>query len=202
MAKSAHVSGRWRRWGAVFIGVGVAWHVPVSLAVTLFQKSLFTVIDPKVCKTISVHQDGNTYLCPGLDGFPVYLAVGDGRTYVAASSDPEKSQAASQSLHAFNTPFPVDRERATVEWRFTIKNKRQVPFAMIVRYFTHSDDRHGEVLVVTRIAGRDACHVAYIDALANPEAIVVARRIADDRARTFDCHNAATIEGESGVSPM
>ncbi|MEQ1697405.1 MAG: hypothetical protein ABL901_16355 [Hyphomicrobiaceae bacterium] len=171
-------------------------------AVTTFQKSLFTSIDRKACTTLRSHPDGNAYRCPGLDGFPIYLAEGDHRTFVAGSIEPEKTRAAQQTLGAFNTPFLHSSHRAIIEWRFTIKEKRKVPFAMIVRYFTEMNGRKGEVLVVTRIAGKEACHVGYVDALANANAIVLARRIADERARTFDCRTDPSIEGERGRSPL
>lgn len=171
-------------------------------AVTSFQKSLFTSIDRKACTTLRTHPDGNAYLCPGLDGFPIYLAEGDGRTFVAGGAEPDKTRAAQQTLKPFNTPFLHSSHRATVEWRFTIKEKQKVPFAMIVRYFTEMDGRKGEVLVVTRIAGKEACHAGYVDALANANAIVLARRIADERARVFDCQKDPSIEGERGKSPM
>jgi hypothetical protein len=77
-----------------------------------------------------------------------------------------------------------------------------VPFAMIVRYFTQSDGRKGEVLVVSRITAKDACHIAHIDALANADAILIARKIADERARGADCSKDPTIEGATGTSPM
>ena len=121
---------------------------------------------------------------------------------MAAGIEPNKTRAAEQTLGAFNTPFVDSSHRATVEWRFTIKDKRKVPFAMIVRYFTEMDGHKGEVLVVTRIAGKEACHAGYVDALANTNAIVIARRIADERARTFDCRKDASVEGERGISPM
>jgi len=161
--------------------------------VTVFQKSAYTAVDRKTC------QD---HLCPGLDGFPIYLMERDGRTFVASGTNPQNSQAARQSLASSNTPFAPSTDRAAVEWRFVIREKRKVPFAMIVRYFTQQNGRAGEVLVVTRIAGAEACHVAYIDALATPNAIVMARNIADNRARTFDCKSAVTVEGERGRSPM
>jgi hypothetical protein len=171
-------------------------------AVTLFQKSAFTTVDRKTCKIVRAHADGNAYLCPGLDGLAIYLAEGEGRTFVASGTAPEQSQAAHQSLGVFNTPFVKTTERATVEWRFTIKDKRRVPFAMIVRYFTVAEGRTGEVLVVTRIAGAEACQIAYVDALANPDAIVLARKIADERARRVRCSVPIVVEGERGQSPM
>jgi hypothetical protein len=176
-------------------------------AVTTFQKSLFTSIDRKACTTLRTQADGKAYLCPGLDGFPIFLAEGLlpeglGHTFVAGGIEPDKSRAALQTLKALNTPFLHSSHRAIVEWRFTIQAKRKVPFAMIMRYFTQLDGRKGEVLVVTRIAGKEACHVGYVDALANANAIVIARRIADERARSFDCRKDPSVEGERGKSPL
>ena len=183
-------------WAGALVGASPAG------AVTQFQKSAYTSIDLKHCETLKVHPDGNAYLCRGLSGTPVYFAEGDGRAFVAAGAKPEASRAASQTLKAFNTPFAAQSERATIEWRFVIRDKRQVPYAMIVRYFTHNDSGSGEVLVVSRVAGAEACHVAYIDAKANRDAIVLARRIADERARGFDCKGEATVEGVRGAGPM
>ncbi len=171
-------------------------------AVTVFQKSTFTTLDRTLCKTLRTHPDGNTYLCPGLPGYPVYFAEGDLRTYIAASTAPETTVAAQQTLRAFNSPFPRGTSRATLEWRFTIKNGQKVPFALIVRYFTEMDGAKGEVLVVARIAGSESCQIARIDALANDTAIVLARELADDRARKSVCPAEPSIEGARGKSPM
>lgn len=170
--------------------------------VTLFQKSAYSTIDLAACTPLRRDAGGSAFLCPGLDGTAIYYARGDKRTYIAAGIEAEKTQAATQTLKAFNSPLRKSG-RATVEWRFTIKDEHRVPYAMIVRYFTRSDEARGEVLVVTRIAGGQACHVAYIDALANEDAIVLARKIADERARTFKCgEQAANVEGARGKSPM
>lgn len=204
MSKTMEVMRHWsgRYCLPAFLCLGLIAAAGEAHSVTTFQKSAYTAVDRKACRTLRSHPNGDAYLCHGLDGFPVYLAEADGRTFVAGGTDPEKSLAARQSLKASNTPFAHPSDRATVEWRFVIRDQRKVPFAMIVRYFTKVEDRTGEVLVVTRIAGAQACHVAYIDALANANAIVLARKIADDRARKFDCNSAATVEGEQGRSPM
>jgi hypothetical protein len=73
---------------------------------------------------------------------------------------------------------------------------------MIVRYFTKSQTKRGQVLVVTRVTDREACHVAYIDAVANANAIILARRIADEKARKFDCKSDPARVGAVGKSPM
>jgi hypothetical protein len=45
----------------------------------------------------------------------------------------------------------------------------------------------GRVLVVTRLGPGGVCHVGYVDARANPDANALARKIADESARTFKC---------------
>jgi hypothetical protein len=195
-------TGSARAQMAAALALGLLFPSIAADGVTRFQKSAYTTIDLRHCETLRTHPDGNSYRCEGLPGLPVYFAEGDGRTFVGAGTAPEASRAASQTLKAFNTPFAGQSERATVEWRFVIRDKRQVPYAMIVRYFTHDDRAAGEVLVVSRVAGAEACHMAYIDAKANRDAIVLARRIADQRATTFDCKGNATVEGETGASPM
>lgn len=75
--------------------------------------------------------------------------------------------------------------------------------AVIVRFLTSSDDgRKGEVLVVSRVTSMTTCHMAYIDALANPEGMALARRIADEQAATFDCSSEPVVEGHPGQSPL
>jgi hypothetical protein len=52
------------------------------------------------------------------------------------------------------------------------------------------------------VSDADTCHVAYIDALANKDAIALAREIADRHAKGFDCRREPRVEGQSGRSPM
>lgn len=196
-----------RRWGVptglgavlavVMAAAGAAW------AAKLPPRSLYTTIDLKTCKTLRHHPDGNAWLCDGLPGYPLYVAEGDLRFFVSAGPDPEKRRAATQTLRAFNHPFEGKSKRMTVEWRFyeSVEGHR-VPYAMIMRYVTSSDSGKGQVLIVSRIGDKETCHIAYIDAVANPNAIMIAREIADQRARTFDCQKEPAREGAIGRSPM
>ena len=64
------------------------------------------------------------------------------------------------------------------------------PVASILRY--HLDRTEGfipdtQVLVVTRIEPGNTCHVAYIDALANPDANLLARQAAADLVPGWNC---------------
>jgi hypothetical protein len=58
------------------------------------------------------------------------------------------------------------------------------------------------VLVVSKVSATETCHVAHIDALANSDAITLARFVADTRAKTFDCSHEPHAEGATGKSPM
>src|SRR5262249_3409421 len=80
-----------------------------------------------------------------------------------------------QTLGAVNSMFDKGSDRATIEWRFDRRGDKQIPYAIIVRFHTSRDGRKGDVLVVSKVGLADTCHVAYIDALANSDAIALAR---------------------------
>lgn len=177
--------------------------VPEAAAVTQRVKSMFTTIDLKSCRVVRKHSDGYAWRCRGLTGYPIYISEGDLRFYLSVGNDAEKRRAAGQTLNPFNTIFKADSARTAIEWRFRTPEGRTVPYAMIVRYFTSNDTGgNGQVFVVTRVTATETCHIAYIDALANEDAIKIARRIADERALKFDCKNQPTVEGATGKSPM
>lgn len=165
-------------------------------------RSTVTTIDLKSCKTLKKHQDGNSYLCPGLGANKVYVAEGDLRYFMAAGPKPEKTRAAEQTLRPFNSIFKGRSNRASVEWRYG-QDRDRTPYATIMRYFTDLDGVKGEVLVVSKVSTGQSCHVAMIDALANSNAIELARKVADTRAPSFDCaKDEAKAEGQTGKSPM
>lgn len=73
-----------------------------------------------------------------------------------------------------------------VEWRLTPQNR---PFATIYRAFTYEHEnsqRARQVLVVTKLDGPRACHVAYVDAHTR-DANERAREAADTLAPGFRC---------------
>jgi hypothetical protein len=49
------------------------------------------------------------------------------------------------------------------------------------------------VLVVSRLGAGGVCQVGYVDARANPNANELARQIADQHARKFDCEKDKPI---------
>jgi hypothetical protein len=59
--------------------------------------------------------------------------------------------------------------------------------------------RDKALLIVTRLSPGGACHVAYVDAAANPNANELARKAADETARSFVCgKDPVKIIGNSG----
>lgn len=165
-------------------------------------KSIYTTLDRSHCEVLAGHPGADKLRCEGLPGYPVFIAEGDLKSFVSVGADAQHRKAAQQTLAAANTLFQDGSHRATVEWRFVIRDEKPAPYAMIVRYFTQSQNRRGQVLVVTRVTDTEACHVAYIDAVANANAIMLARRIADEKARKFDCKSEPARIGAAGKSPM
>jgi hypothetical protein len=165
-------------------------------------KSLYTTIDLKSCKTIRADADGARWLCKGLPGYPVYVAEGDLRMFVSVGPSPEKRRAARQTLRAFNSLFTGKTSRATMEWRFVTQGGRELPYATILRYETQNDTAKGQILIVTKVTPAEACHVGFVDAVANTDAIEIARKLADETARTFDCKTDPKPVGQTGKSPL
>lgn len=165
-------------------------------------KSLYTAVDLADCKRLKGEGVAEARLCKGLPGYPVYVAESERGVFLSVGPDAAKRRAAQQTLKAVNTLFAKGARRTTVEWRFIVRERRTVPYATIVRYFTTSAAGSGEVLVVMRVTEREACHVAYVDALANVDAMVLARRLADTVARAKPCPAEPEVQGASGRSPM
>lgn len=161
-----------------------------------------TSIDLKACKIVKRHADGNTWSCNGMPGYPVYYAEGDLRTFVSVGSNAGKRAAAEQTLGPFNSIFKDKAQRATIEWRVTGDEKKAVPHATILRYYTRNDEGKGEVFVVMKVTARETCHAALIEAFNDAKAIDFAREIADGPARSFNCKSDPVEHRRGGKSPF
>lgn len=161
-------------------------------------RSVFTTIDLAACSVVRRHRDGNSWRCPGMPGYPVYYAEGDLRAFVSVGAGAERRRAATQTLGPFNTIFPQGGRRATLEWRVVREGKRAVPYATILRYFTSGDGAKGEVVVVMGVGANDTCHALHIDANAAPEAMALARKLADETAGRLDCTKDPREAGVGG----
>ncbi len=184
------------------IGLAVLPFSSVAAVAVDLNKSRLSSIDLKECRRISKHRDGGAWLCPGLRGYPIYFAEGDLRQMLGFGSAPQKRASSTQTLGSFNTIFDGKR-RPTIEWRVESDTRgRIVPFATIVRFYTSSDDAKGEVLVVTKVDAKESCRIAVIDALANPDAMALARTWAIAEAKKRPCPATPTVLGVSGKGPM
>ncbi len=186
-------------WAGSLCAGTLAWAAPVHANPL---KSLYTTLELAACNDGQQQARGHVRICAGIDGYPVRVADGEQRTFVSVGDEASKHRAARQSLASFNSIFDGKHARATLEWRIVRQDGRPVPFATILRYFTWTGARRGEVLVVSRVASGQSCHVAYVDALANPDAIAIARQVADTVARKFDCKSEPEIRGRRGTSPL
>jgi len=159
-------------------------------------RSETTVIELDKCVKAATHRDGGEWNCGGgFKGYEVYFAEGDLRQFLAYGKNAKKQASARQTIPQFNSIFKGDAAQAEIEWRVRGTGAGRQPIATIVRYYTDSGMGEGakdrsEVLVVTRLGKPDgivACHVAYVDGLANRDALELARSAADEHGGSFDC---------------
>jgi len=161
--------------------------------------SVYSALDLRKCAIVKKTKETASVVqrCTVSGNFQLYVAEDDLRFFVGYGPNGQKQKAFGQTLAPFNSIHN------TIELR-TRPGARQ-PFAAILRYLTEGGDgeRKGQVLVVTKIDGREACHMAYIDALANPNPNALAQRTADSMAASFKCRsNAPRVVGAKGRSPM
>ena len=155
--------------------------------------STYTDVDLDACTVVSADDFGATWACSGYKGIPVMISEGDLRFFVSYGLTSTTERAAEQTLPPFNRLGP------RIEWRIGNVDGQIAPFATILRFFVarpDGEEGEGQVLVVTRLGPGATCHVAYVDAVANPNANELARKAADETAQDFDCANEPEIVGE------
>ena len=165
--------------------------------------SAYTTLDlKKSCKVLEEIEEGGSVsmLCEGYDGYAVHFAEGDLRHSVQFGHIETDGDGIWQSFAQWN------RVAETVEWRL----QDGAPVAAILRWFIENTDdagsadptRVGQVLVVSRVgqeSDKRACVVGYVDALANTNANVLAREVADSLAADFACGtDKAEFHGKRG----
>ena len=170
-----------------------------SLGAFAGQNSVYTDVDTSVCQLVSEAEEGDgewaTFRCGGIQGLAVFVTEADLRFALGYGPDWQRQKSNSQFLSPFNT---IGKK---LEWR--LQDGRVV--ATILRYFTDegSGGRKGQILVVSKVTKDEACHVAYVDALANKGANQLARWAADFAALAFDCAKDHPMHlGRRGVSPF
>ena len=131
-----------------------------------------------------------SWKCAGFGGNDIVVSLDDERSYVGFGPRPTETCAFRKTFGRFNTAL------SPVEWR--LKNGK--PFAAIERWRVVTDDDGGSVtwLVVTKLDGKQACHVHYV-AGSYPNANEHARRAADDLVPGFDCQqDVPTVDSKVG----
>lgn len=147
-------------------------------------QSLYTDLNLDECLVLDADDFGASFACPGYKGYPLWVAEGDLRFFVSYGFGAPNERAATQTLPGFNYVH------STIEWRLTNESGRWQPFATILRWIVENEDpdaKDDEILVVTKIAPGNTCHVAYIDTGLTDNANERARELADGTAADFDC---------------
>jgi hypothetical protein len=176
---------------------------PVSPTNAQTIGSTYTSTAPKDCRVSSAGNgvdDSTIRVCPGKAGLVVVVSEDDLRETVSVG----RNRAAADREPAAQAWFgPFTSTTPKVEWRA----RDGKPFAIIRRWHladnTDEDTRGRPIakpmLAVTRLPPGPVCHVAYIDASANPHANELARKAADETAPGFKCGNdEVKVIGESG----
>lgn len=155
------------------------------------NSSTYTKLDLDRCQKLSSDDMGGRMKCAGYKSYPVYFEEGDLRQSLRYG--PAARDLIEDSFESFSQ---FNNVNLTIEWRLDNSGK---PIAAIQRWFTDNPDpktgvsspkNAGQVLVISRVAQPGdglSCVVGYVDALANPSANDMARRIADENAAEFVC---------------
>jgi hypothetical protein len=177
--------------GVAFAIVLALFSVPAAAQSIEFA---YTRFNTKACKHTKGRdvEDYGSWLCPGYKNLSVRLSAGDQRMYVTFGPPTKDNIAGAETFPSFNDVY-----EGTVEWRIERSTDgKERPFATILRWnLVTAEDQEkatgpikpsGRVLVVTRLGPGGTCHVGYVDARSK-DANERARKLADERARTFKC---------------
>jgi hypothetical protein len=155
--------------------------------------SAYTDLDwKKDCVTYAQAGEGDgdwaDLACSGYRGYPVLIAYDDARESLFYGFPPGGDMVSAwESFAGFNSSGPK------VEWRIETTGDVVVPFAVIHRRsISDPDDENKpiEVLLVAKVAqmgARDGCTIGLVLATGNPQANDQARKLADEKAKSFAC---------------
>ncbi len=133
--------------------------------------------------------------CAGYQGIGVEIGAQDAHTHLSFGPRPSDEKAAQETLLR-----PNKFDGSLIEWR--LDGERKAFAAITLWKAQRPSDRPfepytGAILVVTRLGPGGVCHVGYVDARVNRKADALAREIADQRARAFECgKDRAIIAGK------
>ncbi|MDF3152908.1 hypothetical protein P3C58_13035 [Mesorhizobium sp. XAP10] len=155
--------------------------------------SAYTDLDSKTdCVTYAQAEEGDgdwaELACSGYRGYPVLIAYDDARESLFYGFPP-----GGDMTTVWESFSDLNSSGAKVEWRIETKGDTAVPYAVIHRRsISNPEDekKPTEVLLVAKVGqmdARDGCTVGLVLATGNPAANDQARKLADDKARTFAC---------------
>jgi hypothetical protein len=150
-------------------------------------QSVYTSPDlDKDCAAVETDEAGGTWKCKGFGEYPVWFSEGDARQSVFLGHVGSWYQkGAWESFGQFN------HYGGTVEWLL----ENGAPVAAITRFFVQNSEDppskdEGQVLVISKVGqpgAGEACVVGYVDARANTEPNVLARKVAAEKVKSFKC---------------
>lgn len=160
----------------------------VTTAVAQSNRSVYTSIGDKQCRTIKSAEEGDDGFearCRGAAGYTLILSEGDLRQNITVIT-PQRKEHSLDLWSVVSSGFSSVGPKA--EWRIATQNKKAAPVALILRYNADEDperpNKLTSYLVVTKITPTEICVTEKIlpSATANEEA-----RRAADIASTKPC---------------
>ncbi|MDX8537582.1 hypothetical protein RFM23_08110 [Mesorhizobium abyssinicae] len=154
--------------------------------------SVYTDLDwEKDCVTYAQAAEGEgdwaSLACSGYRGYPVLIGYDDARESLFYGFPSSDMTSVWESFSGLNTAGPK------VEWRIETNGDVAIPFAVIHRREVSKpdgEDKPIQVLVVAKVAQPDTqqgCTIGLVLATGNPQANDQARKLADEKAKTFAC---------------
>ena len=157
----------------------------VTTAAAQTNRTVYTSIGDKQCRTIKSHEagdDGFEARCRGIGGYTLILSEGDLRQNITVIT-PQRKEHSLELWSVVSSGFSSVGPK--IEWRITTQNK---PVALILRYNANEDatqpNKLLSYLVVTKITPTEICVTDKISP--SPTANEDARRAAD-AASTKSC---------------
>lgn len=153
-------------------------------------ESVYTKLDLKKCAAIETDEQGGRWACPGWGGYPVEFSEGDLRQSLFFGHLGNWSKKA--HWESFG---PFNHATGTFEWIVEGKTAKAVIARFIIENSNEEtgevdEKSRGQVLAIYKVGQKgegEACTVGYVDARANPEPNVLARKVAAREVHDFAC---------------
>lgn len=164
-------------------------------------ESIYQDLDlDKDCKLLGSEEaaESASWQCKGYKEYPVWFSEGDLRQSIFYGHVGDWYQKG-----AWESFGPFNHFSGRIEW--LVENGGAA--AAITRFFVDNseepnDATRGQILVISKVGqpgAGDACVIGYVDARANKDPNVLARKVAEDKVRSFTCRTDEPVyHGERG----